>query len=43
MTQDWIKMIALICFVLWMLADGLTRCLLPPIYSEYGEDPKDRE
>ena len=43
MTEDRIKAIWFICFVLWMLADGLTRCMLPPIYSEYGEDPKDRE
>jgi len=42
MTQNWIKAILFIFFVLWVLGDGLTRCMLPPIYSEYGEDPKDR-
>jgi hypothetical protein len=42
MTQDWMKAILFIVFVLWALADGLTRCMLPPIYNEYGEDPKDR-
>ena len=42
MTEDRIKVIWFIGFVLWMLVDGLTRCMLPPIYSEYGEDPKDR-
>jgi hypothetical protein len=42
MTQHWIKTILFIFFVLWVIADSLTRCMLPPIYSEYGEDPKDR-
>ena len=43
MTEDQIKVIWFTCFVLWVLADGLTRCVSPPIYSEYGEDPKDQE
>jgi len=42
MRGDKFKVVWFIVFGLWMLADGLTRCMLLPIYSDYGEDPKDR-
>jgi hypothetical protein len=41
MAKDRIEALALLLIKLFTLANGLTRCLLPPIHSEYGEDPKD--
>ena len=41
MTEDTVKAVLFIAFLLWMLADGLSRCMLPPINSEFGEEPED--
>lgn len=43
MARGRIETFALLLALLFSLANGLTQCLLPPVYSEYGEDPKDRD
>jgi hypothetical protein len=43
MSQERITAVACLFIVLLTLANGLTRCVLPPTYSKYGDDPKDRD